>query len=94
MYYEKLKVHLGVTLHSLRLFGVYSRNELLNRVEESGNEYHTVAIGYLCTEYDGELSPNNLGIEARFFKLNQLPEEINPFIKNKLVQLKGQLSPS
>lgn len=91
---RNVKVHLGVTLHSLRLFGVYSGNELLNRVEESGNEYHTVAIGYLCTEYDGELSPNNLGIEARFFKLNQLPEEINPFIKNKLVQLKGQLSPS
>lgn len=91
---RNVKDHLGVTLHSLRLLGVYSGKELLNRVEESGDEYHTVAIGYFCTEDDGELSPNNQGIEARFFKLNQLPEEINPFIKNKLVQLKGQLSPS
>ncbi|MEH6996463.1 NUDIX domain-containing protein [Neobacillus drentensis] len=41
---RNVKDDLGVTLHSLRLFGVYSGKELLNRVEESGDEYHTVAI--------------------------------------------------
>jgi len=42
--------------------------------------------------YKGEISPDkNRGIEARFFSLNQLPHEIDPFIKNKLVELKGQL---
>jgi ADP-ribose pyrophosphatase YjhB (NUDIX family) len=83
---------IGINIKELKLFGVYSGKELINRVEESGDEYHTVAIGYLCTDYDGEITPNhNLGNEARFFKLNRLPEEIEPFIKNKLVELRGQL---
>ncbi|MDQ0200206.1 hypothetical protein J2S10_003389 [Neobacillus ginsengisoli] len=77
----------------LKLFGVYSGKELINRVEVSGDEYHPVAIVYVCTEYDGEITPeNNQAIEAQFFKLNQLPEQIVPFIKNKLVELKGQLT--
>ncbi|SMQ77966.1 ADP-ribose pyrophosphatase YjhB, NUDIX family [Bacillus sp. OV166] len=89
---KNVKEDLGVKLHSLQLFGVYSGKELINRVEESGDEYHTVAIGYLCTEYEGEITPDsNQAIEAQFFKLNQLPEEIDPFIKHKLVELKGQL---
>jgi ADP-ribose pyrophosphatase YjhB (NUDIX family) len=82
----------GLKIKELKLFGVYSGKELINRVEESGDEYQTVAIGYLCTEYEGEITPNsNQGIEAQFFGLNQLPEEIDPFIKNKLVSLKVQL---
>jgi ADP-ribose pyrophosphatase YjhB (NUDIX family) len=83
---------IGVKINTLSLFGVYSGKELINRVEESGDEYHTVAIGYLCTDYEGEIKPDkNQGIEAQFFSLNQLPQEIDPFIKNKLVELKGQL---
>jgi len=84
--------NIGVKIKALKLFGVYSGKELINRVEESGDEYHTVAIGYLCTEYEVVTAPDgNNGIEAKFFRLNQLPEEIDPFIKNKLVELKGQL---
>ncbi|MBT2724304.1 NUDIX domain-containing protein [Bacillus sp. ISL-46] len=83
---------IGVKINALALVGVYSGKELINRVEESGDEYHTVAIGYLCTDYDGEITPDkNQGIEAQFFSFNQLPQEIDPFIKNKLVELKGQL---
>ncbi|MGE7765773.1 NUDIX domain-containing protein [Peribacillus sp. NPDC096540] len=83
---------LGLKIKTLALFGVYSGKELINRVEESGDEYHIVAIGYLCTEYEGEITPdNNQAIEAHFFRLDQLPEEIDPFIKNRLVKLKGQL---
>ena len=83
---------IGLKIKALKLFGVYSGKELINRVEESGDEYHTVAIGYLCTEYEGEITPDrNQGIEAQFFRLDQLPDEIDPFIKNKLVGLKGQL---
>ena len=85
---RNVKKNLGVMLHSLQLFGVYSGKELINRVEESGDEYHTVAIGYLCSDYEGEITPDsNQGMEARFFKLNELPKEIDPFIKNKLVEL-------
>jgi ADP-ribose pyrophosphatase YjhB (NUDIX family) len=83
---------IGLKIMTLALLGVYSGKELINRVEESGDEYQTVAIGYLCTEYEGEIIPDsNQGIEAQFFRLNQLPEEIDPFIKNKLVELEGQL---
>lgn len=83
---------IGVKIKALKLFGVYSGKELINQVEESGDEYHSVAIGYLCTEYEGEIaSGTNQTIEVQFFKLNQLPEPIIPFIKNKLVELSGQL---
>ncbi len=83
---------IGIKIIKVKLFGVYSGKELINRVEESGAEYHPVAIGYLCNEYEGEVTPNrNKGIEARFFRLNQLPEEIESFIKNKLVEINGQL---
>ncbi|MEH7522959.1 NUDIX domain-containing protein [Bacillus sp. JJ1503] len=83
---------IGLKVTLLKLFGVYSGKELINRVEGSGDEYHPVAIGYLCTEYEGEITPDsNQGIEVQFFGLNQLPEEIDPFIKNKLIGLKGQL---
>ncbi|MEH7306460.1 NUDIX domain-containing protein [Neobacillus drentensis] len=83
---------IGLKINRLSLLGVYSGKEFINRVEESGDEYHTVAIGYVCTEFEGEINPDkNQGIEAQFFGLNQLPQEIDPFIKNKLVELKGQL---
>lgn len=83
---------IGVKIKRLSLIGVYSGKELINLVEESGDEYHTVAIGYLCTDYEGEITPDkNQGIEAQFFRFNQLPQELDPFIKNKLVELKGQI---
>ncbi|WP_163103429.1 NUDIX domain-containing protein [Peribacillus alkalitolerans] len=82
---------IGIKILSLSIFGVFSGKELINRVEESGDEYHAVAIGYVCTDYVGEISPDgNQGIEAQYFSLNQLPKDIDPFIKDKLVELKGQ----
>lgn len=81
--------NIGVKIKKLKLFGVYSGKQLINRVDE---RYHTVAIGFICTEYEGEITPyGNPGLEARFFRLNQLPEEMDPFIKNKLMELKGHL---
>ncbi|MCY9696170.1 NUDIX domain-containing protein [Paenibacillus alginolyticus] len=89
---RNVQIDLGIMLNTLRLFGVYSGKELINRVEESGDEYHTVAVGYLCTDFEGKLTPDeNQAIEAKFFKFDRLPEEIDPFIKNKLVELKVQL---
>lgn len=81
---------IGIQINDLKLFGVYSGKELNTEPEEGEDEYHTVAIGYLCTDFEGALTPNeNQDIEAEYFKLDQLPEEIDPFIKNKLVVLKG-----
>lgn len=89
---RNVKENLGLMLNSLRLFGVYSGQELNTKPENGEDEYHTVAIGYLCTDYEGELTPDeNQAIEAEFFKLDQLPEETDPFIKKKLVELKEKL---
>ena len=66
--------------------------ELNSKPADGENEYHTVAIGYLCTDFEGVVTPDeNKTIEAGFFKLDQLPEETDPFIEKKLVELKGQL---
>ena len=71
---------------------MYSGLELHTKPEDGEDEYHTVAIGYLCTDYEGEVTPDeNQAIEAEFFKLDQLPEETDPFIKKKLIELKGLL---
>ncbi|MFY3793315.1 NUDIX domain-containing protein [Ureibacillus sp. MALMAid1270] len=89
---RNIQADLGLTINSLQLFGVYSGLELYTKPENGEDEYHIVAIGYLCTDYEGEGTPDaNQEIEAEFFKLEQLPEETDPFIKNKLVELKGIL---
>ncbi|MGN7297027.1 NUDIX domain-containing protein [Ferdinandcohnia sp. SAFN-114] len=86
---RNVKVDLGLILNSLQLFGVYSGQELNSKPEDGEDEYHTVAIGYLCTDYEGEISSDkNQAIEAEYFKLDQLPEETDPVIKNKLIELK------
>ncbi|MFY3792712.1 NUDIX domain-containing protein [Ureibacillus sp. MALMAid1270] len=87
---RNVKDGIGIKINDLKLFGVYSGKELFTNPEEGEDEYHTVAIGYLCTDFEGELRPNE-NIEAEYFKLEQLPEEIDPFIKSKLVVLKGIL---
>ncbi|MES9685328.1 hypothetical protein ABWK22_20995 [Gottfriedia acidiceleris] len=71
------------------LIGVYSGAELINKVEGSGDEYHTVAIGYICTDFENEICPDqNQLIKAQFFQLSQLPKDIDPFIKSQLKKLK------
>ncbi|MFF3024682.1 NUDIX domain-containing protein [Gottfriedia sp. NPDC057948] len=80
---------IGLKLNSLSLIGVYSGAEFINKVEGSGDEYHTVAIGYICRDFENEISPNqNQSIKAQFFQLSQLPEDIDPFIKSQLKKLK------
>ena len=79
---RNVKEDLGLMLNSLQLFGVYSGLELNTKPEDGEDEYHTVAIGYLCTDYEGEVTPDeNQAIEAGFFKLDQLPEETDPLLR-------------
>lgn len=83
---------LGLTIKSLQLFGVYSALDLYTKPEDGEDEYHIVAIGYLCMDYEGEvMSDANHTIEAEFFKLDQLPEETDPFVKRKLLELKVRI---
>ncbi|MGG2027107.1 NUDIX domain-containing protein [Gottfriedia sp. S16(2024)] len=81
--------YIGLKLNSLTLIGVYPGAEFINKVEGSGDEYHTVAIGYICTDFENEICPDqNQSIEVQFFHLSQLPDEIDPFIKSQLEKLK------
>jgi ADP-ribose pyrophosphatase YjhB (NUDIX family) len=84
---------LGLIINRLKLFGVYSGLEFNKKPEEEwDNRYQTVAICYLCTDYNGELKPDkDQAIEADFFKLDQLPEDTIPFVKKKLFELKGHI---
>lgn len=62
--------------------------------ESLGESYWflTVHLKFISHNYQGVITPDdNQAIEACFLKLDQLPEETNPFIKNKLFELKGQL---
>ncbi|MFD4706709.1 NUDIX domain-containing protein [Gottfriedia sp. NPDC058432] len=80
---------IGLKLNSLSLIGVYSGAEFINKVEGSGDEYHTVAIEYICTDFENEICPDqNQSIEVQFFHLSQLPDDIDPFIKSQLKKLK------
>ena len=89
---RNVRENLGLMLNSLQLFGVYSGLELNTKPDDDEDEYHTVAIGYLCKDYEGELTPDeNQAIEAEFFNLDQLPKDTDPFIKKKLVEVKLQL---
>lgn len=43
-------------------------------------------------DYEGEVTSDaNHTIEAEFFKLDQLPEETDPFVKRKLLELKVRI---
>jgi hypothetical protein len=68
------------------------RGDTIAKKPASGRGLHsTFAIGYLCADFEGTVTPDeNQAIEDGFFKLNQVPEDTNPFIKKKLVELKIQ----
>ncbi len=71
----------GLTCHTLELFGVYSGPELYGRYP-SGDEVYAVSIIYLCRDYRGEIRVDpNEGLAAGFFTLGNLPENLSPHIR-------------
>ncbi|WP_223592336.1 NUDIX domain-containing protein [Neobacillus bataviensis] len=89
---RNVQEEIGLKLNRLSLFGVFSGGALMDKPEDGSDEYQMVAIGYICTDYKGEVRPDeNQAIEAEFFPLDQLPEEMDPFIKEKLAELKGSM---
>lgn len=48
----------------------------------------TFIIGYICTNYSGEITPDGEEvIEAEFFDITDLPKGTQPYIKMKLKEL-------
>lgn len=75
------EIHLD--LGARQLFGVFSGKELYAKLR-NGHEYYNVVIGYICSEYEGEVIPDGEEVlEARFFDLSEVPDRTQPFIKEK-----------
>ncbi|RIX50149.1 NUDIX domain-containing protein [Paenibacillus nanensis] len=88
---REIKEEVGLRLKKLTLYGVFSGNELYTRLR-NGHVYYNVVIGYLCTEYEGELKPDGIEVlEAKFFRFDQLPESTDPYVRKKVMENSGAL---
>lgn len=89
---REVKEEIDLEIGSLRLFGVFSGNELYTKLR-NGHEYYNIIIGYICTNYSGEIKPDGEEvIEAEFFDITDLPEGTQPYIKMKLKELGPNLA--
>ncbi|MNZ99043.1 hypothetical protein D3C78_1183530 [compost metagenome] len=49
-------------------------------------------MGYICTEFKGDIIPDGEEvIEAKFYNLFEVPESTQPYIKEKLKELGPKL---
>jgi 8-oxo-dGTP pyrophosphatase MutT (NUDIX family) len=71
----------GLTCHSLDLFGVYSGPELYYRYP-NGDELYNVTTVYLCRDFSGTITVDPTeGSDAAFFAIKDIPSEISPPIR-------------
>ncbi|MCM3748099.1 NUDIX domain-containing protein [Paenibacillus pasadenensis] len=88
---REAKEEININLGPLQLLGVYSGKELYAKLK-NGHEYYNVVVGYLCTEYTGELKADgDEVVEAKFYSLTELPESTQPFIKEKMKEMGPRL---
>jgi len=78
---RETKEEVGLTCNDLQLVGVYSGPQLYYRFP-NGNEVYNVSVVYLCRDFSGEIVVDPAeGKDARFFALDEIPEEISPPIR-------------
>ena len=76
----------------MQLYGVFSGEQLYTKLR-NGDEYYNVVIGYICTEYEGELNPDGVEVlEARFYHSTELPDNTDPYIKRKIQENAHELT--
>ncbi|WP_336762719.1 NUDIX domain-containing protein [Paenibacillus sp. USHLN196] len=81
---REIKEEIGIEIKKLHLYGVFSGKELHTKLK-NGHEYYNVVIGYICTEYEGELKPDGVEVlEAKFYKPTELPDRTDPYLKRKI----------
>lgn len=81
---REVREEIGIELKRMRLYDVFSGEQLYTKLR-NGDEYYNVVIGYICTEYEGELNPDGVEVlEARFYHPTELPESTDPYIKRKI----------
>ena len=68
----------GLNAHTLTLFGVFSGPEM-HFVYPNGDEVSNIDHVYLCTDWSGTPRPQPGEVEElRFFRWDELPEDIAP----------------
>ncbi|KAA0966253.1 NUDIX hydrolase [Sporosarcina sp. ANT_H38] len=83
----------GIEIGKLDLIGVFSGKQHFVKLP-NGDEFYPVTIAYVSKEIKGGILKAD-GIEtteAKFFKVSELPEELNPLIKNLINQYSYSLS--
>ncbi|MEQ2528388.1 NUDIX hydrolase [Bacillaceae bacterium CLA-AA-H227] len=77
----------GIEVGKLDLVGVFSGKQHFVKLP-NGDEFQPVTIAYVTKEIKGGIlkADGNETTEAKFFKLNELPEELNPLIKTLIKQ--------
>ncbi|PQZ54655.1 MULTISPECIES: NUDIX hydrolase [Bacillus] len=76
----------GIEIGTLQLVSVFSGKEFFVQLPH-GDEFYPITIAYLCRDIkSGSLKADGVeSFHVQFFDLNELPENISPFIK-KLIQ--------
>lgn len=68
----------GLVAKRLKLFHVYSGENLYYKYPHGDEVYNVVSV-YTCSEFEGELRRGENEVQAlKFFKLDALPQNINP----------------
>lgn len=84
---REVREEIGLEIKKLELIGVLSGKEWFTRLK-NGHEYYNVIIGYLCTDYEGEIMPDmEEVIHAAFFDWDEIPEHTPPMIKSQLEEI-------
>ncbi|HHT7223794.1 NUDIX hydrolase [Bacillus thuringiensis] len=77
----------GIEIGTLQLATVFSGKEFFMKLP-NGDEFYPITIAYLCKDITGGLLKAD-GVESlhvQFFNLNELPQNISPFIKKLIGQ--------
>ena len=77
----------GLKIGSLNLVGVFSGKQHFVKLP-NGDEFYPVTVAYLCRDIKGGhlKADGQETTEVQFFKLNDLPEQLNPLIKQLVAQ--------
>jgi 8-oxo-dGTP pyrophosphatase MutT (NUDIX family) len=71
----------GLSCANLKLFNIYSGKDLYYKYPD-GNEVYNVTATYICKDYSGQIVVDKTeGKDARFFKINEIPNKISPPVK-------------
>ncbi|GIN42341.1 NUDIX hydrolase [Heyndrickxia oleronia] len=77
----------GIEIGQLDLLGVFSGKQHFVKLP-NGDEFYPITIAYISKEIKGGVlkADGQETTEAKFFKANELPEGLNPLIKNLIKQ--------